>query len=97
MVFAVTPMHDALFEGRGAWRRDDFANPEAWTCRLSPAALDELDEAMRRARHSGRKIPTLTQADFPLPTFAPTLHAIRQDLESGRGFTLIRGLPIDRY
>ncbi len=86
-----------LFEGRGAWQRDDFSNPDAWTCRLSPAALDELDEAMDRARDSGRNIPALTPADFPLPSLAPTLQAIRKDLESGRGFTLIRGLPIERY
>lgn len=97
MIAAVTPMYDAPFEGRGVWRRDDFASPDAWTCRLSPAAVTELDDAMRRARAAGRVIPLLTQADFPLPTFAPTLQAMRQDLESGRGFTLIRGLPIDRY
>ncbi len=27
MIAAVTPMHDARFEGRGAWRGVDFAGP----------------------------------------------------------------------
>ena len=90
-------MRDAVFTGRGAWRGADFADPDAWTYQLQPADLAELDSAMRRIRDSGHGIPTLTRADFPAPSFATAAAGLRADLESGRGFVVIRGFPIDRY
>lgn len=42
-------------------------------------------------------IGQLTASDFPLPTMAPKLKALQQELIHGRGFGLIRGLPVDRY
>jgi alpha-ketoglutarate-dependent taurine dioxygenase len=97
MIAAVTSMHDAPFHGRGAWRGSDFADPEAWTYRLPPAALAELDNAMRDVRDRRREISTLTMADFPAPCFAADAAALRKEVQSGRGFVVIRGLPIDSY
>ena len=39
----------------------------------------------------------LTQADFPLPTLGAKLNEIRAELLYGRGFGLIRGLPVDEF
>jgi alpha-ketoglutarate-dependent taurine dioxygenase len=97
MTSTVTPMRDAVWTGRGAWRGVDFEGPEAWTYRLQPTDLAELDSAMRHIRDSRREIPTLTIADFPAPSFASAAASLRADLESGRGFVVIQGLPIDRY
>src|SRR5260370_12697059 len=97
MIAGVTPMHDARFEGRGAWRGVDFASPEEWTYRPEPSAWAELDAAMRRALEAGRPISTLTIADFHSPSFGSAAAALRPDLESGRGFLAIPGMPIDRY
>jgi alpha-ketoglutarate-dependent taurine dioxygenase len=97
MIAAVTPMYDAPFTARGAWRRADFASPEAWTYRLPTAVLAELDSAPRRICEAGREISTLTQADFPAPSFAADAEGLRNELESGRGFVVLRGLPIHRY
>jgi alpha-ketoglutarate-dependent taurine dioxygenase len=97
MVAAVTPMHNAPFQGPGAWRGSDFADPEAWTYRLPPAALAELDRAMLAVRDSRRETSTLTTADFPAPSFAADAAVLRKDVQSGRGFVVIRGLPIDSY
>jgi len=90
-------MHDSQFDGRGAWRGADFASPEDWTYRPSPSAWAELDSAMRIALDSGRPIHSLAIADFPAPSFASAGAALRKDVESGRGFVVIRGLPIERY
>ena len=35
--------------------------------------------------------------DFPVPSFARVAESLRRELESGRGFVVIRGLPIERY
>jgi alpha-ketoglutarate-dependent taurine dioxygenase len=97
MTAPVTSAYDGHFHGRGAWRLGDFADPEAWTCRLPQAAWDELDTAMRTARDARAPVFTLTRADFPGASLVSTLAAFREELESGRGFVVIRGLPIDRY
>jgi alpha-ketoglutarate-dependent taurine dioxygenase len=97
MIAAVTPVHDGPFAGRGAWQGADLANPEAYTFRLLPAVLAEFHRALRRIRDAGRDIPALSPADFPAPSFRETAEKMRAELESGRGFGVITGLPIDSY
>jgi len=64
---------------------------------LSPDALAEIDRALQSVRGAGRAYPQFDAADFPLPTLDMDLAAHAQELETGRGFVLLRGLPIDRY
>ena len=42
-------------------------------------------------------IARITKADFPLPTLAPKLAQICGELLHGRGFALLRGLPVERW
>ena len=97
MIAAVTPVHDAAFAGRGAWLGADLTDPGAWTYRLRSAVLEEFDEALSRIREARREIPDLSIADFPLPSFRDAAADMRAELESGRGFVVITGLPLDRY
>ena len=97
MIAAVTPMHDAPFAGRAAWQGADLTAGDSWQYRLPPAVLSELDAAMRRIRDARREISTLSKADFPAPSFAADAEALRQELESGRGFVVVTGLPLDSY
>ena len=39
----------------------------------------------------------MTQADFPLPGFAPLAEDIRAELEEGSGILLLRGLDPGHY
>lgn len=68
--------------------------PEEWTYCLSPAEAMEIEAAT--AAVLGRDIATITRADFPLPTFAPVLDRLRDEVLNGRGFVLLRGLKVDR-
>jgi alpha-ketoglutarate-dependent taurine dioxygenase len=90
-------MHDEPFAGRAAWRFEDVTAVDSWQYHLPPAVLSELDQAMRRIRKASREICTLSKADFHAPSFAADAEVLRQELESGRGFVLITGLPIDSY
>jgi hypothetical protein len=38
-----------------------------------------------------------TPEDFPLPSLGPLLDAIAVDVKYGRGFTVMRGLPVERW
>jgi hypothetical protein len=97
MIFPATPMHDAEFTGRSAWRGADFPTPESWTYTLPPAVIDEFDSAMRRIRAKQIPLADLSREDFPVPSFAAAADNLRTELESGRGFVLIARLPVDRY
>ncbi|MFD0531733.1 hypothetical protein ACFQ1I_42355 [Kitasatospora arboriphila] len=82
--------------GPAAWHGPDLAGRDTWTVRLSPAHLAELDAALHTARSRGTTLLRSTAADFPLPTLAAELDGIAEELENGRGFVLVKGLPVDR-
>lgn len=91
-VVQATPIADAT-----AWRAADFADDQSWIVRWPATALAELDSAVETARRAGRTAATITREAFPLPTLASFLAAIRHDVEFGRGFVLLRGIPVQQY
>jgi hypothetical protein len=79
------------------WRRADVADPSTWVWQLSSEEVEELDGALRHARARRDDVLDVTRDDFPLPTMSPRLDALAAELIDGRGFALIRGLPVERY
>jgi len=89
----VSPLRP-LVQGPPAWIGADLARrPEEWTYHLSETDLAEIAEATMACQ--GRDIASITRADFPLPTLGPTLDRLRGELIDGRGFVLLRGLPVE--
>lgn len=43
------------------------------------------------------QVTQLTKADVPLPSLGPLLHEVQQEVLRGRGFALIKGLPVQRW
>jgi hypothetical protein len=83
-----------LVQGQSAWIGAELRQrPEEWTYHLSATDLAEIEAATTACR--GRDIASITRADFPLPTFAPVLERLREEILNGRGFVLIRGLPVE--
>ena len=80
-----------------AWVGAELGRSEEWLHTLSGGEIDELDAALRATQRRGLAIQAIGRAEFPLPTLAPALAAILGTLLHGRGFVLIRGLPIARY
>jgi hypothetical protein len=81
--------------GPAAWRGDEMARRRDWIVALDAAAIAELAAACAGAR--SRPLATLRREDFPLPTLAPTIAAWARELEDGRGFLVVRGLPVARW
>lgn len=93
MIYALsTPI-----EGPEAWLGRDMASSTAWIHRVSVAAIDEMDAALRDVQRRGLAWPKFSREDFPLPTFSRDLATILDELENGRGFVLVRGIPVERY
>ncbi|MGE5336717.1 MAG: TauD/TfdA family dioxygenase [Gemmatimonadota bacterium] len=86
-----------LQSGPAVWRGPELASRADWIVHLAPAEVAELEAAMRRALERGLDIAQLAREDFPLPALSSRLDDLRHDLLHGRGFALLRGLPIERY
>ncbi|MBN8905002.1 MAG: hypothetical protein BGO51_03850 [Rhodospirillales bacterium 69-11] len=59
---------------------------------LDPAELREIGEAVRALGE--RDLPEITPATFPLPTLGPRLQRLGEELRTGRGFLLLRGISV---
>ncbi len=84
-------------EGPTAWYGPDMMARTDWVHALSADDLAEIERAMRPLAEAQADIARITKADFPLPTLAPKLARICEGLLDGRGFALLRGLPVERW
>lgn len=86
-----------IITGPAAWIGPEIQHDESWIYRIDAAAIEEIDAALAHVRRLGAKIPFPADA-FPLPRFAAELDRILdEDIEKGRGFVLMRGIPRSRY
>lgn len=82
--------------GPAVWKGPDLQNDPSWIHRLSAASIEEIDAALAHAKKRGVRIP-FEKAAFPLPQVSAELDRILDEVENGRGFVLIRGIPRRRY
>jgi hypothetical protein len=84
--------------GAAAWYGPDVAKRTDWLMPLSPAQVDEIETTTKALAARGADIAAITAQDFPLPTLAATLRArVDEEVLNGRGFLLLRGLPVERW
>jgi hypothetical protein len=82
--------------GPSAWIGAELRQrEEEWTYCLSSAEIGELEAAAAAARRRKIDLAAITRADFPLPTLGPVLDRLRREVVDGRGFVLLRGLPVE--
>ena len=79
-----------------AWIGPAIQNDPSWIYRLDVADVAEIDTALIHARRHDLRVPFSAES-FPLPRFSAVLDNILEELENGRGFKLIRGIPRHRY
>jgi len=83
--------------GTVAWNGRDIERDPDWITPLCAGELDELAAAARAALARGTSVGHMTRADFDLPRLGPKLAALSAELEAGRGFGVLRGIPVDDY
>jgi hypothetical protein len=77
------------------WYGPDMAKRQhEWIYELNPAEIGELEKAAESVMGSQQNIASLSAKDFPLPTLGLKLKTLREELIHGRGFALLRGLPV---
>lgn len=81
--------------GVTAWRHADI--DDEWLYTFSDADIAELENAARQAQASGKGHLGFGREDFPLDTLDGRVADMLRDVEAGRGFIVLRGLPVGRY
>jgi len=68
-----------------------------WIEDLSETEIAEVERATKPLTDARADIASIRRVDFPLPTLGPRLQRILDDTLDGRGFALIRSLPVERW
>jgi len=81
----------APFDGPAAWMGSALSNSDDWIWALGASEIEELAQAVEKSNTLA--IEDITQADFPLPTLGSRLFRLRDEIRSGLGFGVVRGIP----
>ena len=68
-----------------------------WIVTLTEDQVDEIEIVARRFLSAGGDPGEIKAEDFPVPRFSGHLAQLRETLLRGRGFEVIRGLPVGGY
>ena len=93
-------MTDVLREplkAESAWIGRETATRRDWIHELSAAEIMNLDHAVLRARATGKPLAKLSRDDFPLGALGDSVERWLDALDTGSGFLLVRGVPVERY
>jgi len=87
----------AEIPGSSAWYGPEVATRTDWIHTVGDEEIAEIELAMQRLEESGLEPTTLRREDFLLPTLGPRLKRILAEVVEGRGFVLLRGLPVHEW
>ncbi|KAF9533569.1 hypothetical protein CPB83DRAFT_757892 [Crepidotus variabilis] len=79
------------------WEGSDWKNEAQWVYQLSEEELKEIDDGLHYFKRRNLSLGHLERENFPLPSLGPRLYELCQELYSGRGFFVIRTIPIEKY
>jgi hypothetical protein len=86
-----------IIGGPRAWRADTIDPPRSWYYPLSQRCLNSLDRAVQHWRHKTCPTTEVRVSEYPDPVLADELAPVRDVLEAGRGFTIVRGISPEGY
>ena len=80
-----------------AWTADELKKDQGWVYNLSETDIAELNFLVNNLDNKITDVLEISTEDIFLPTLAPKLKDIANDVINGRGLALIRGVPVERY
>jgi len=93
----VTPIYEAPIDHPTAWKVADFKNPADYTIELTATNLREIERAIERINAAHLGLDDLQPEHFDVPSLHPVIDEIRHEIENGRGFVVVRRLPVEDY
>ena len=80
-----------------AWKGSELSQRSDWRESLTDADVAEIDHAVAVAKGTRKPMGELTKEDFPLPKLSKKIARWRREVCSGRGFQVLRGVPVTRW
>lgn len=80
-----------------AWKGETLQASSAWLTQVSAENVRDLEAALASVRRRGIATEDVGREDFAIPSLQDRLADIARDIESGCGFALLRGLPVERW
>jgi hypothetical protein len=90
-------MLDTHITGPTVWTGADFPTKADLTVTFNPAQLQEFDDLLGALHATNHSVETIEREHAGLPLTAPLLADMREELKSGRGLVLLRGLDVMRH
>ncbi|WP_240373957.1 TauD/TfdA family dioxygenase [Bacillus piscicola] len=90
-------MKKEIIQSPAAWKGSELSGSDSWIYYLSDKTINEFEKAMREVQKKGLKAPDFNKEDFPIDKLTDEISHFIDELENGRGFLLLRGLPMERY
>ncbi|HBB96509.1 MAG TPA: taurine catabolism dioxygenase TauD [Blastocatellia bacterium] len=80
-----------------AWYGPDLKERSDWIEHLSETETAEVENAAQSLAKSSFDLTSIGSDDFPLPKLATRLRRLLEEVLGGRGFVLIKALPVQRW
>jgi hypothetical protein len=80
-----------------AWYGANLSQCTEWIEHFSYTEIAEIENAILRLQESRVDLASITARDVSLTTLAPRLQRVLEEVLNGRGFVLIKGLPVERW
>jgi hypothetical protein len=82
---------------RSVWYGEKIAGRGEWVERVSDGEIAEVEKAVGELERSGADLTEINAKDVPLPRLGARLQESLNEVLNGRGFVLIKGLPVGRW
>ncbi|RTE84464.1 hypothetical protein BHE90_001075 [Fusarium euwallaceae] len=79
------------------WDGESVAQEYDWAYVLSPDQTNEIDQALKHFQGLNVPLGQISPETFPLPQLHAELRKLSDELHTGHGFFVIRGLDVDKY
>lgn len=78
---------------KNAWKGEDFRNDSSWIFTLTDRHVAELSAAAQRCIDRGLAVTSVQRDDFELKSMGKLIEQWAEEINHGRGFLLVKGLP----
>ena len=93
----MTPQNHTPIQNPDVWTMSDFKDHENWISIMTPDETHEIIDIIETWRRHPCPVADINLATVICPHLAMRFDAIKEEIEGGRGFYLLRGLPIEKF
>ena len=83
--------------GPNVWFGSDLENDLSWLTHLTSSEVKEVLTALQFVKQLDVPVHKINKKVFPLPILGPRLKEIVDQVEHGRGFAVLRGIPVNAH